>query len=128
MVGAIVSKPRSLNYVTGIVEATGGRILVLQGNDESTLLVVDGDPVETLNEAHGLVESGDIKAVSCTDDLAYVTVKGRGLDATEGVSKEKRALKDAGVKLHMVQVGYSWFSLLVDHDKLEETKCILEFR
>ena len=128
LVGEIVSRPSSLRHVTEMVEATGGRILVLQGNEESTLLVVDGDPVETLNGAHGLVESGDIKAVSCTDDLAYVTVKRRGLEATQGASKAKRALKNAGVKLHMVQVGHSWFSLLVDHDKLEETKEILELR
>ncbi len=126
LVGDIVSNPSSLTHLTEEVEAAGGRILGLKGNGESTLLVVDGDPLETLNGAHKLVESGEVKAVSCAENLAYLTVKGRGLDATEGMSKAKKALTGIGVKVPWVQVGHSWFSLLVDHDKLEETIQTLE--
>jgi aspartate kinase len=126
LVGDIVSNPSSLTHVTEAVEAAGGRSLGLKGNGESTLLVVDGDPLETLNEAHKLVESGEVKAVSCTEDLAYLTIKGRGLDATEEVSKAMKALTGLGVKVPWVQVGHSWFSLLVDHDRVEEAVEIVE--
>ncbi len=126
LVGDIVSEPSNLAHLTEVVEAAGGRILRLKGNGESTLLVVDGDPLETLNGAHELVESGEVKAVSCAENLAYLTVKGRGLDATEGVSKAKKALTGIGVKVPWVQVGHSWFSLLVDQDKLEEAIETLE--
>lgn len=126
LVGDIVSNPSSLTRLTDVVEAAGGRILGLKGNGESTLLVVDGDPLETLIGAHKLVESGEVKAVSCTEALAYLTVKGRGLDATEGVSKVKKALTGIGVKLDWVQVGHFWFSLLVDHHRIEEAVEIVE--
>ena len=120
LIGDIVSNPSSLTHLTEVVEAAGGRILGLNGNEESTLLVVDGNPLETLNGANRLVESGEVKAISCAEGLAYLTVKGRGLDETEGVSKAKKALTGIGVKVPWVQVGHSWFSLLVDQDKLEE--------
>jgi hypothetical protein len=42
------------------------------------------------------------------------------------MSKAKKALTGIGVKVPWVQVGHSWFSLLVDHDKLEETIQTLE--
>jgi aspartate kinase len=126
LIGDIVSNPSSLAHLTEVVEAAGGRILGLNGNEESTLLVVDGDSLETLNGAHRLVESGEVKAVSCTEDLAYLTVKGRGLDETEGVCRAKKALASIGLKVPWVQVGHSWFNLLVDHDKLEEAIKALE--
>ena len=126
LVGDIVSKPSSLAHVTEAVVAAGGRILGLKGNGESTLLVVDGDPVKTLNGAHKLVESEEVKSVSCTEALAYLTVRGRELDATEVVSAARKALMCRGMKVPWVQVGHSWFSLLVDHEKLEEAIETLE--
>jgi hypothetical protein len=126
LVGDIVSKPSSLALLTEVVSAAGGRPLGLKGNGELTLLVVDGDPVETLKGAHRLVKAGLVKAVSCTEALAYLTVKGRGLDATKGASRAKRALTAIGVRLPWVQIGHSWFSLLVDYGVLEEAVQSLE--
>jgi aspartate kinase len=126
LVGDIVSKPSGITHITRVVEATGGRTLGLKGNGESTLLVVDGDPVEILKGAHELVESGLLKAVSCSENLAHLTVKGRELDAIEEVGKTKKALINRSVRVPWVQVGHSWFSLLVDHDKLEEAVSTLD--
>ena len=126
LIGDVVSQPSRLTQVTEAVKATGGKILGLSGNGESTLLVVEGDPDKTIREAHRLVEVGEAKAITCSENLAYLTVKGRGLHATEVVSKAKKALRKVNVKVHWVQVGHSWFSLLVAHDELEETREILE--
>ena len=120
MIGDTVSKPSRIIRITQAVEVAGGRILGIKANGESTMLVVDGDPSENLRRAHELVESGEVKAVSCTENLAYLTVKGRGLDSTEAVSKVKKTLTSNGVKVPWVQVGHLWFSLLVERDKLDE--------
>ena len=118
--GDLVSSPDGLAQVSEAVKSKGGRILGFSGSQESSLFVVDGPAVEVLKEVHVLVDSGRAKAVTSSESLAYVTIKGRGLEVVKAVSIAKAALINVGVKVPWVQIGSSHFSLLLSWDNLQK--------
>ena len=120
VVGDIVSSHNGLAQISEAVKSKDGKILGFSGSQESSLFVVDGPAVEVLNGVHGLVDSGRAKAVTSSENLAYVTVKGRGLEVAKAVSIAKAALISVGVKVPWMQIGSSHFSLLLSWDNLQE--------
>jgi aspartate kinase len=120
IVGDLVSSPEGLALFSSAVELKGGKVLGFSGSSDSSLFVVDGPASEVLKGVHTLVDSGRAKAVTNAEDLAYVIVKGRGLDSFEAVRTTKAALTSIGIKVPWVQVGSAHFSLLLSWDRLQE--------
>jgi len=120
IVGDLVSSPEGIAQVYDAIKSQGGKILGFSGSKESSLFVVDGNPLKVLNGAHSIVDSGRAKAVTSAEKLAYITVKRRGLREAEAAANAKAALTSKGIKVPWVQVGSSSFSLLLSWDNLQE--------
>jgi len=121
IVGDLVSSPEGIAQVSEEVKSQGGKILGFSGSKESSQFVVDGDPLKALNGVHSIVDSGYAKAVTSAENLAYVTIKRRGLKEAEATANAKAALTCKGIKVPWVQVGSSYFSLLLSWDRRRES-------
>jgi len=126
LVGDLVSSPEGLALLSEAVKSQNGKILSFSGSEETSQFVVDGDPLQVLNRAHSLVDTGHAKAITSAENLAYITVKQRGLEAAEVAGNVKAALTSRSIKVPWIQVGSSYFYLLMSWDRLEESLEIIE--
>jgi aspartate kinase len=130
ILGDVLSEPEALTAITKAVKARGGSILSLKATDRSTTIIVDGPPAEVLRELHDLVDETEIvKAISGTEDLALIRVRGRSLDDTpRAISEVNDALSQKGVNVCGLTTEQSSVELLVDWGRRREAFEILEER
>lgn len=126
IVGDLVSCPEGITQFSEAMKSQSGKILSFSGSEETSQFVVDGDPLLVLNGAHRLVDTGCAKAITSSESLAYITVKQRGLEAAEAIGNVKTELTTKGIKVPWIQVGDSYFNLLISWDRLEESLKIIE--
>jgi aspartokinase len=102
----------------------------LNATGRSTTLIVDGPPAEVLRGLHDLVdETGIVKAISGTEDLALIRARGRTLDDTpRAICVVHDALSQKGVKVRGLTTGQASVELLVDWGIRQEASEILEER
>jgi aspartate kinase len=130
ILGDVLSKPEALTAIYKAVKARGGSILSLKATGRSTTIIVDGPPAEVLRGLHDLVdETGIVKAISGTEDLALIRVRGRSMDDTpRAICEIQDALSQKGVNVRGLTAGQSSVELLVDWGSRGEASEILEER
>jgi aspartate kinase len=130
ILGDVLSEPGALTAISKAVKARGGSILSLNATGRSTTLIVDGPPAEVLRGLHDLVdETGIVKAISGTEDLALIRARGRTLDDTpRAICVVHDALSQKGVKVRGLTTGQASVELLVDWGIRQEASEILEER
>ena len=128
VVGDVATNPGALVRVSRLIVESGGRILSLKGMRDASTVFVTGALDDVLNDVHPLVVSMEsIKAISGTDGLALVRIRGRALDDTAaGVYSIGKALSSTGVVMRDLVVGESSVDAFVDWEKRFEAKEVIE--
>ncbi|NQT09443.1 aspartate kinase [Candidatus Bathyarchaeota archaeon] len=128
VVGEIASDPEALAGISRLIVESGGRVMSLKGMRDSSTVFVTGALDDVLNDVHPLVVSMEsIKAISGTDGLALVRIRGRALDdIAAGVYSIGKALSSTGVVMWDLVVGESSVDAFVDWEKRFEAKEVIE--
>jgi aspartate kinase len=124
VVGEVASDPEALAGFSRLIVESGGRVLALKGMRDATTAFFTGPLKDVLNGVHPLVVSTEsIKAISGSNGLALVRVRGRALDdAAAGIRIIGEALASTGVDLRDLVVGESSVDAFVDWERRFEAK------
>jgi aspartate kinase len=128
VVGEVASDPEALAGVSRLIVESGGRALALKGMRDATTAFFTGPLEDVLNGVHPLVVStGSIKAISGSNGLALVRVRGRALDdVAAGIRIIGEALSSTGIVLRDLVVGESSVDAFVDWERRFEAKKVIE--
>jgi len=119
VLGDLISEPGTLTLIMRAMKAGGGAVLSVKGDREVMTLHVEGSPVDLLAGVHSVVESSEhVKAVSGSEGLALIEVKGRRLhNLAEAIRKIDEGLSSRGIPVKVSSIGPLSLTILVDWEK-----------
>jgi len=130
VVGKLASEsPRTLLEILGEVGKAGAPILGMSANHDSLILYLPINVAETLLESlHSIVVRDErALALAVRKDLAFVRVKGLGLEETPGIiSSISKALNSVGVNIYGIFTIASSIQMFVDTKDKEKAIRLIE--
>jgi aspartokinase len=119
MLGDLISDPDTLSHVLKVVRKRGGNVLSVKSDREISSLFVDGSPVGLLPAVHSIIDSTkELKALSESDDLALIEIRGRKLDdLSKAMQRIDEKLFSEGVIVKGRFTSQSSFRILVNWER-----------
>jgi aspartokinase len=119
VLGDLVSDPDIMTHVLKAVGNIGGNVLLVKSDREVSTLFVDGPPVEMLTAVHSIVDSTEqLKALSGSDDLALIEIRGRKLsDLSGAMQRIDETLSSKGVFVKGRFMSQSSLRILVNWER-----------
>jgi len=123
VIGDTVSDPESAAGLSHAVEEVGGKVLLLHADNHSATIIAEGAPVGLISRVHSVP---GVKAVSSISNLSLITVTGTCFDPCTGITPTVSALNGIGVKVSLLLLGPQGLSVLVDWEKRDTGRQVLE--
>ena len=115
IIGNIFENPEALTQISQGIMKKDAKILSVVVDERAVILYVDGDPLEVLREVHSLVNpKNNLKAVTDSEGLSLISIKGRDLGATPGmIQKVTTPLADKGINIYGLLTNFTHNSICI---------------